>query len=163
MDEDRTASRAEDGPDATWAGSEAGANEPTTGTGEAPGSSGPTGGGTSSGGPSSGQGVEWLGQLQRMIDDLATQASPTVRQVGAKAAELAAVAAERAGPIAQRAAEVTGDVGLRLAERSRSLAEELRREPTGATHSAEGIPEAPEAAGSTDGAAESGDARPDGD
>src|SRR5262245_62908776 len=41
-----------------------------------------------------------LGQLQAMIDSVATQAAPVVRQIGAKAAELAAVAADRAGPLA---------------------------------------------------------------
>ncbi len=77
------------------------------------------------------KGREWLAQLQAMIDDLATQAAPTVRQVGAKAAELAAVAGEKAGPIAQRAAEITGEAGQKLAERSRHLAEELRRDLPG--------------------------------
>lgn len=85
---------------------------------------------------------EWVGQLQAMIDDLATQAAPTIRQVGAKAAELAAVAGERAGPFAQRAAEITGEAGLKLAERSRHLAEELRREMPGAEGATEGVAEA---------------------
>lgn len=79
---------------------------------------------------------EWLSQLQAMIDDLATQAAPTVRQVGAKAAELAAVAGEKAGPIAQRAAEITGEAGQKLAERSRHLAEELRRDLPGGDEAA---------------------------
>ncbi|HYL40738.1 MAG TPA: hypothetical protein VET90_05455, partial [Candidatus Binatus sp.] len=39
-----------------------------------------------------GQGREWLTQLQQMIEQLATQAAPVVREVGAKAAELAALA-----------------------------------------------------------------------
>ena len=43
-----------------------------------------------------------LAQLQSMIDSIATQAAPVVRQVGAKAAELAAATADRAGPIAHR-------------------------------------------------------------
>ena len=50
----------------------------------------------------SAQGREWLAQLETMINDIATQAAPVARQVGAKAAELAAVAAIKAGPIAQR-------------------------------------------------------------
>ena len=35
-----------------------------------------------------------------MIDNVATQAAPVARQIGAKAAELAAAAADRAGPFA---------------------------------------------------------------
>jgi hypothetical protein len=67
-----------------------------------------------------------IGQLQDMIDSLATQAAPMARQIGAKAAELAAVAADRAGPLAHRAAEATADASGRLAERSRTWAAELR-------------------------------------
>jgi hypothetical protein len=67
-----------------------------------------------------------LSQLQSMIDSLATQAAPVVRQIGAKAAELAAVAADRAGPLAHRAADATADASVRLAEKSRSLAADLR-------------------------------------
>jgi hypothetical protein len=67
-----------------------------------------------------------LGQLQSRIDQVATQAAPVVRQIGAKAAELAAVAADRAGPLAHRAAEATADASVKLAERSRTLAADLR-------------------------------------
>jgi hypothetical protein len=67
-----------------------------------------------------------LSQLQAMIDSIATQAAPVVRQVGAKAAELAAVAADRAGPLAHRAADATAEASVRLAERSRTWAAELR-------------------------------------
>jgi hypothetical protein len=74
---------------------------------------------------------EWLAQLQAMIENLATQAVPVAREIGAKAAELAAVAAEKAGPVAAKAAEVTADVGTRFAERSRTLATELRKELDG--------------------------------
>ena len=74
------------------------------------------------------QAREWVGQLQTMIEQLTTQAAPVVREVGAKAAELAALAGEKAGPVAQRAAELTGQAGLKLAERSRDLAAELRRD-----------------------------------
>jgi hypothetical protein len=76
----------------------------------------------------SGQAREWLTQLQSMIENLTEQAVPVVREIGAKAAELAAVAAEKAGPAAARAAEVTADVGTKIAERSRSFATELRRD-----------------------------------
>jgi hypothetical protein len=101
------------------AGAEAGAE---AGAGAGPGAGDDAWTGASS------RGREWLRQLETMIDDLATQAAPTVRQVGIKAAELAAAAGERAGPLAARAAEVTGDAGQRFAERSRALAEELRRD-----------------------------------
>lgn len=82
---------------------------------------------------------EWLAQLEQMIESLATQAAPVIRQVGAKAAELAALAAEKAGPLAHRAAELTEVAGTKVAERSRHLAEELRRErPAGSAGAAEG-------------------------
>lgn len=67
-----------------------------------------------------------LGQLQSMIDSLATQAAPVARQIGAKAAELAAVAADRAGPLAHKAADATADASVRLAEKSRTWAADLR-------------------------------------
>lgn len=72
-----------------------------------------------------------LGQLQSMIDSLATQAAPVVRQVGAKAAELAAIAAERAGPLAHKAADATADAGGKLATKSRTWAAELRSRAEG--------------------------------
>jgi methyl-accepting chemotaxis protein len=68
-----------------------------------------------------------LTQLQSMIDSIATQAAPVVRQIGAKAAELAAAAADRAGPIAHRAADATADASGRIAERSRTIAADLRQ------------------------------------
>ena len=73
-------------------------------------------------------GREWITQLQKMIDDIATQAAPVARQIGAKAAELAAVAAEKAGPALHKAADVTSDVGQKVAERAQKLATDLRRE-----------------------------------
>jgi hypothetical protein len=69
-----------------------------------------------------------LAQLQSMIDSIATQAAPVVRQVGAKAAELAAIAADKAGPIAHKAADATADASVRIAERSREFAADLRRD-----------------------------------
>ena len=71
---------------------------------------------------------EWLAQLQTMIENLATQAAPVVKEVGAKAAELAAIAGDKAGPVAARAAEFTGQAGQKLAEKSREMAAELRRD-----------------------------------
>ena len=72
-------------------------------------------------------GREMLVQLQQMIDTLATQAAPVMREVAAKAAELAAVAGEKAGPLAHRAAGMTENVGQRVAARSKELATELRQ------------------------------------
>jgi hypothetical protein len=78
------------------------------------------------------QAREWLSQLQGMIENLATQAAPVVREVGAKAAELAAIAGEKAGPLAQRAASFTENAGHKLAERSRDLAVDLRSQAAAA-------------------------------
>ena len=72
-------------------------------------------------------GERWVGQLQDMIDQAGRQAGPVLRDVAAKAAELAAVAAENAGPVAHKAANVTGTVGDKLAARSKDLAADLRR------------------------------------
>ena len=63
-----------------------------------------------------------------MIDNLATNAAPVIREIGAKAAELAALAGEKAGPIAHRAADVTATAGTKVAERGREVAAELRRD-----------------------------------
>ena len=71
---------------------------------------------------------DMLHQLQHMIDSLATQAGPVMREVGAKAAELAALAGEKAGPLAHRAASATERVGVKVAERSKVMATELRRQ-----------------------------------
>ena len=71
---------------------------------------------------------EWLSQLQSMIENITEQAGPVLRQVSAKAAELAVVAGEKAGPVAARAAELTAEAGTRIAEKSRDLAADLRRE-----------------------------------
>ncbi len=81
-----------------------------------------------------GRAAAWLAQLQTMIDNVATAAAPTLREVAAKAAELAAKAGDAAGPIAQKAASVTGDVGQRVAAKSRDLAADLRRPTDGNGH-----------------------------
>ncbi|MBM4407196.1 MAG: hypothetical protein FJ038_01020 [Chloroflexi bacterium] len=88
-----------------------------------------------------------LSQLQAMIDTLTTQSAPVVREIGAKAAELAAIAAERAGPLAHRAAEKTQEVAARVAERSRTFAEDMRRQAEAARESMSGD----ERPGTTDG------------
>ncbi len=71
---------------------------------------------------------DWVSQLQGMIDNVAEHAGPVLREVAAKAAELAAVAAENAGPALQRAATVTTEVGHKVAARSKEYAAELRRQ-----------------------------------
>jgi hypothetical protein len=76
-------------------------------------------------------GREMLVQLQQMIDTMATQAGPVMREVAAKAAELAAIAGEKAGPLAHRAAGVTESVGQRVAARSKDFAADLRRPKPG--------------------------------
>jgi hypothetical protein len=73
-------------------------------------------------------GREWVSQLQSMIDNLATTAAPVIREIGAKAAELAALAGEKAGPFAHRAADATATAGSKVAERGREVAAELRRD-----------------------------------
>jgi hypothetical protein len=72
-------------------------------------------------------GERWLAQLQDMIEEAGKTAGPVLRDVAAKAAELAAVAAENAGPVAHKAADVTEHVGDRLAVRSKDLAADLRK------------------------------------
>jgi hypothetical protein len=71
-------------------------------------------------------GEKMIAQLQSMIDNVATQAAPVAREVGAKAAELAAAAADRAGPFAIRAADATADASEKLAVSARQWAAELR-------------------------------------
>ena len=84
-------------------------------------------------------GREMLVQLQQMIDTLATQAAPVMREVAAKAAELAAIAGEKAGPLAHKAAGMTEQVGQRVAARSKEVAADLRR-PRSEAESADEAP-----------------------
>jgi hypothetical protein len=72
---------------------------------------------------------DMLNQLQGMIDTVAVKSGPVLREVAAKAAELAAVAGERAGPIAYKAAEATQKFGQRVADTSKEVAADLRRQP----------------------------------
>src|SRR5689334_11887182 len=72
-------------------------------------------------------GREMLTQLQQMIDNVSYQAAPVIRDIGAKAAELAAVAGQKAGPLAYKAAEVTDNLGKKVAARSSDFAADLRR------------------------------------
>ena len=71
---------------------------------------------------------DMLNQLQGMIDTVAVKSGPVLREVAAKAAELAAVAGERAGPIAYKAAEATQKIGQRVADTSKEVAADLRRQ-----------------------------------
>ena len=82
-----------------------------------------------------------LVQLQQMIDNVATQAGPVMRDVAAKAAELAAVAGQKAGPLAYKAAEVTENLGQKVSARSKDFAAEMRRSPTRPSRRATGEPE----------------------
>jgi hypothetical protein len=50
-----------------------------------------------------------------------------MREVAAKAAELAAVAGEKAGPLAHKAAGMTEVAGQKIAARSKEVAADLRR------------------------------------
>jgi hypothetical protein len=92
---------------------------------------------------------DWMAQLQTMIDGVATAAAPHVREIAAKAAELAAKAGDAAGPFAKRAAEATSDVGQKVAAKSRDFAADMRRmtEPdeAGAGNGHESTAEAPAA------------------
>jgi hypothetical protein len=107
---------------------------------------------SASGGDARATAERMLGQLQSMIDTVAVQAAPVVRQIGAKAAELAAVAAERAGPLAHRAADATADASGRLAERSRTWAADLRSKADAAVGVADDPDSASSASAAIDGA-----------
>jgi hypothetical protein len=87
-------------------------------------------------------GREMLIQLQQMIDTLATQAGPVMREVAAKAAELAAVAGQKAGPLAHKAAGMTEVAGQKIAARSKEMAADLRRPREGTDPMADGAPDA---------------------
>ena len=76
---------------------------------------------------------DWMAQLQSMIDGVATAAAPHVREIAAKAAELAAKAGDAAGPFATRAAAATSDVGQKVAAKSRDFAADMRRMAEGET------------------------------
>jgi hypothetical protein len=67
-----------------------------------------------------------LGQLQAMIGKVASASEPALREVAAKAAELAAVAAERAGPLAHTLADKTQEVGHSIADHASSFASSMR-------------------------------------
>jgi hypothetical protein len=67
-------------------------------------------------------------QLEAILQNLTTFATPVVREIAARAAELAAKAGEMAGPAAHKAAEVTEGVGERIAVKGHEVASGLRGE-----------------------------------
>ena len=69
-----------------------------------------------------------IGQLETIIENLASYAAPVLREIAARAAELAAKAGQAAGPLAHKAAEKTEEVGGRLATKGREVASDLRRD-----------------------------------
>jgi ElaB/YqjD/DUF883 family membrane-anchored ribosome-binding protein len=85
---------------------------------------------------------DMLRQLQEMIDNLARDARPVMREFAAKSAELAALAAQRAGPLAAKAAEKTQVYGDRLAARSKEMAAELRRQDAAVAPPSQGAADA---------------------
>src|SRR6476659_2745756 len=76
--------------------------------------------------PSSSRSHPAVKQLDLIIENVTNYATPVLREIAARAAELAAKAGDAAGPIAQKAAERTGEVGDVLASKSRAFASDLR-------------------------------------
>jgi hypothetical protein len=97
--------------------------------------------------PKAPAGREMLIQLQQMIDTIAYQAAPVVREVGAKAAELAAIAGSKAGPLAHKAADATEQFGQRVAARSTAMAADLRKPREDGEAASAGTSDAPGDAG----------------
>lgn len=71
-------------------------------------------------------GQHMVSQLQSMMGQLTTVATPILMEVAVKAAELAAAAAKAAGPVAHKVADVTETVADRVALVSEHLAADLR-------------------------------------
>jgi hypothetical protein len=74
-----------------------------------------------------------LRQLDAINEDLASYPVPDLRDIAAKAADLAAKADEAAGPMAQRTADEPASVGERMATKSHDVASDLRRDTAVAT------------------------------
>lgn len=70
-------------------------------------------------------------QLEAIIGNLTTFATPVFREIAARAAELAAKAGQAAGPVAHKAAAATEQVGERVAVKGHEIASGLRSERTG--------------------------------
>jgi hypothetical protein len=69
-------------------------------------------------------------QLDSMIENIAGYATPVLREIAARAAELAAKAGDAAGPMAHKAADKTEEIAGRVATRGREVASDLRGETT---------------------------------
>ena len=67
-------------------------------------------------------------QLDAILENLANYATPVLREIAARAADLAAKAGDAAGPMAQGLADKTESAGGRLSTKGRELASDLRRE-----------------------------------
>jgi hypothetical protein len=67
-------------------------------------------------------------QLDAILENLANYAAPVLREIAARAADLAAKAGDAAGPMAQGLADKTEAAGGRLSTKGRELASDLRRE-----------------------------------
>ncbi len=78
-------------------------------------------------------------QLEAIIGNLTTFATPVLREIAARAAELAAKAAEAAGPVAHKAAVATEQVGERLAVKGHEIASGLRSERSAGPASGESV------------------------
>ena len=70
-------------------------------------------------------------QREAIIGNLATFATPVLREIAARAAELAAKAGHAAGPVAHKAAAATEEVGERVAVKGHEIASGLRSERAG--------------------------------
>ena len=70
-------------------------------------------------------------QIEAIIGNLTTFATPVLREIAARAAELAAKAGQAAGPVAHKAATATELVGERVAVKGHEIASGLRSERTG--------------------------------
>lgn len=87
-----------------------------------------------------------VGQLQAMISKVAVASEPRLKEVAAKAAELAAVAAERAGPIAHTLADKTDEVSHTVAEKASAYAASIRAQARGDEASEAVSPDLPDIA-----------------
>ncbi len=96
-----------------------------------------TGDAASAAGPSASEPA--VRQLDAILANLANYATPVLREIAARAADLAAKAGEAAGPMAQGLADKTEAAGGRLSTRSRELATDLRRD-TAVAKSGTGTP-----------------------
>ena len=108
----------------TWTGSDAPHGESAdAGHDSASGAAGASG---SAGAQAGTTATAILEQIRDAVDDLADRASPTVRELSARAAEFTADAADKAAPYVRRAGDVTADASSKLASKSRTWAADIR-------------------------------------